>query len=152
MNVRCEVAVGGALGEFQRFNSKWGASLPLIKLAKIFVKVFSSKPIKQRMRGRKQWEQSNNISFVTISKDVRTTRKMSKNFHVTLAKRPGVEGTPALEHFTHSECPYPDDCGVDEVVVKSLYLSVDPIQRNMMNEETGLPIFASYQVGCVIKG
>merc|ERR1719494_596220 len=76
---------------------------------------------------------------------------MAKNYHVTFAKRPGVEGIPEEHHFNHLECEYPE-CGSGEMVVKSLYLSVDPIQRNMMNEDTGLPIFASYQVGEVVKG
>jgi len=76
---------------------------------------------------------------------------MAKNYHVTFAKRPGVEGIPEVDHFNHCECEYPE-CGQDEVVIKSLYLSVDPIQRNMMNEDTGLPIFAPYQIGEVVKG
>jgi len=76
---------------------------------------------------------------------------MEKNFCVTLAKRPGVSGVPLEEHFKHEECEYPE-CGDKEIVIKSLYLSVDPIQRNMMNENTGLPIFAPYEPGKVIQG
>lgn len=79
---------------------------------------------------------------------------MAKNFCVKFAKRPGVSGVPEADLFLHDECEYPkmgDDTS-DEIIVKSLYISVDPIQRTQMNEEAGLPIFPPYQIGSVISG
>jgi len=79
---------------------------------------------------------------------------MAKNFCVKFSKRPGVTGVPEVDLFLHDECEYPkvgDDTS-DEIIVKSLYISVDPIQRTQMNEEAGLPIFPPYQIGSVING
>ena len=79
---------------------------------------------------------------------------MTKNYCVKFAKRPGVHGTPKEDHFTYEECEYPeltDDTNA-QFIIKSLYVSVDPIQRNQMNEDTGLPIFPSFQIGKVIPG
>lgn len=75
---------------------------------------------------------------------------MVKNYCVKFAKRPGVNGIPEEDNFSYEECGFPE---IDDntMVIKSLYLSVDPIQRNQMNEETGLSLFPPYQVGKVIS-
>jgi len=80
---------------------------------------------------------------------------MVKNYCVKFSKRPGVNGLPEPDIFQHDECDYPvfaDDNAKDEIIVKSLYVSVDPIQRSQMNEEAALPIFPAYPLNTVING
>ena len=43
-------------------------------------------------------------------------------------------------------------CFSFQVVVKTMYLSVDPAQRCQMNESTGVEYLAPWQVGGVITG
>ncbi|MBX6394998.1 MAG: NADP-dependent oxidoreductase [Alicyclobacillaceae bacterium] len=56
---------------------------------------------------------------------------MAKNIQVQLASRP--RGMPTLENFRFVEIPIPS-AGPGEIVVKTLYLSVDPYMRGRMND------------------
>jgi len=75
-----------------------------------------------------------------------------KNFAVKFMKRPGVIGTPEEDQFLHTECQYPSPPTVDEFIVKTLYLSVDPAQRCQMNEDTGAQYLEPFQLGQVVDG
>ena len=67
-------------------------------------------------------------------------------------KRPGVNGTPEDDNFQHTECEYPVLSNNDELLIKTLYLSVDPAQRCQMNENTGAEYLQAFQLGEVILG
>ena len=38
----------------------------------------------------------------------------------------GAEGIPADDNFGYEECPYPANPETGEILIKTLYLSVDP--------------------------
>jgi len=78
---------------------------------------------------------------------------MAKNYCVKFVKRPGVNGAPSEDNFLHEECEYPSrELGTSEVLVKTLYLSVDPAQRCQMNEESGADYIAPLKLNEVLLG
>lgn len=56
---------------------------------------------------------------------------------VVLASRPGKNGAPVPENFRLEETTLSTDLKEGEVLVKTLYLSVDPYMRCRMNDDTG---------------
>lgn len=56
---------------------------------------------------------------------------------VVLASRPGKNGVPIPENFRLEETTLSIDLKDGEVLVKTLYLSVDPYMRCRMNDDTG---------------
>lgn len=79
---------------------------------------------------------------------------MTKNYCVKFVKRPGVSGVFEPEIFAHEECDYPElgENSTGEVIVRTLYISADPIQRYQMNEEATLPLFPPFKINSVING
>lgn len=75
-----------------------------------------------------------------------------KNFSVKFVKRPGPDGIPEKDGFLHTECEYPNLNEENEIIVKTLYLSVDPAQRCQMNEDTGVEYLKPFQIGEVVNG
>jgi len=75
-----------------------------------------------------------------------------KNYCIKFAKRPGANGTPEADNFHHEGCEYPILSNDDDVIIKTLYLSVDPAQRCQMNEDSGAEYLQSNQLGEVIMG
>lgn len=78
---------------------------------------------------------------------------MAKNYCVKFASRP-VDGVPSPDNFSYVECEYPslNDDGKEDVIVRTTYLSVDPLQRIQMKESTGIPGVAAYQLNEIIIG
>ncbi|XP_048735463.2 prostaglandin reductase 2-like [Ostrea edulis] len=72
---------------------------------------------------------------------------MSTNAHVIFVKRPGVDGAPADDNFGFEECPFPPDPEPGEILIKTLYLSVDPALRCRMNEKTGADYLTPWKIG-----
>lgn len=56
---------------------------------------------------------------------------------VVLASRPGKNGAPVPENFRLEEITLSTDLKDGEILVKTLYLSVDPYMRCRMNDDTG---------------
>lgn len=76
-----------------------------------------------------------------------------KNHCVKFVKRPGAVGTPEEDNFIHDECEYPTLFeGDGSVIIKTLYLSVDPAQRCQMNEDTGVQYLQPFQIGETVVG
>ncbi|XP_013774041.1 prostaglandin reductase 2-like isoform X1 [Limulus polyphemus] len=76
-----------------------------------------------------------------------------KNYRVILKSRPGANETPKEENFSVVCCPYPDDELEEEtVLVKSLYISVDPAMRCRMNEDTGVHYIHPWNLGQCVEG
>lgn len=77
-----------------------------------------------------------------------------KNYQVVFAKRPGVNGIPAKDNFKMEECAFPtlsaDSPG--DVLIKTLYLSVDPAQRCQMNEDTGVEYLQPWKINETVQG
>lgn len=76
---------------------------------------------------------------------------MAKNYCINFTRQPGVNGIPEEDCFSYEECDYPE-VNDQEMLIKSLYLSVDPIQRTQMNKESGLSFFVPYEIGKTISG
>jgi len=77
---------------------------------------------------------------------------MTENFHMTLVKRPGVTGTPTADMFHYEATGYPKLTEKHDLIIKNLYLSVDPAQRCQMNEETGADYLLPWQINQTING
>eukprot|EP00105_Crassostrea_gigas_P025988 XP_011446758.1 PREDICTED: prostaglandin reductase 2-like [Crassostrea gigas] len=77
---------------------------------------------------------------------------MSTNAHVILVKRPGTNGTPTADNFGFEECPFPAELEAGEILIKTLYLSVDPALRCRMNEDTGVHYVTPWEIGKEIGG
>lgn len=76
-----------------------------------------------------------------------------ENFQITFVERPGVNGAPKPSNFHHTQCPFPQKkLGSDSVLMKTLYLSVDPAQRCQMNESTGVEYILPWELNKVIFG
>ncbi|XP_014669377.1 PREDICTED: prostaglandin reductase 2-like [Priapulus caudatus] len=78
----------------------------------------------------------------------------NENYCVVLASRPGVNNPPEDENFSCVICPMPavENLGEEQVVVKTLYLSIDPALRCRMNEETGVEYITAWEVNKCISG
>ncbi|ESO94191.1 hypothetical protein LOTGIDRAFT_118637, partial [Lottia gigantea] len=64
----------------------------------------------------------------------------------------GVNGKPTEENFEHQKCSYPDSIEEGDVLVKMLYLSVDPALRCCMNESTGVDYLKSWSIEDTVVG
>lgn len=72
---------------------------------------------------------------------------------VVLNSRPGKNGTPVPENFQLEETTLSPELTDGEVLVRTLYLSVDPYMRCRMNEDTGAEYLTPWQLsGCVDGG
>ncbi|XP_034713686.1 prostaglandin reductase 2 [Etheostoma cragini] len=65
---------------------------------------------------------------------------------VVLNSRPGKNGVPVPENFRLEETTLVPDLKDGEVLVRTLYLSVDPYMRCRMNEDTGVDYVAPWQL------
>merc|ERR550519_1512107 len=69
---------------------------------------------------------------------------MASEVHrVVLQSRPGVNNVPKEENFAYVKGE-PLECKDGEMLVKSLYISVDPYMRNRMNDPTGSSYLSSW--------
>uniref|UniRef100_A0A1E1XH45 15-oxoprostaglandin 13-reductase n=1 Tax=Amblyomma aureolatum TaxID=187763 RepID=A0A1E1XH45_9ACAR len=74
------------------------------------------------------------------------------NRRVVLKSRPGVDGEPQLSNFATEQCATPDDFIDGEVLVRSVFLSIDPALRCRMNENTGVHYLTPWLVGRCVEG
>lgn len=71
---------------------------------------------------------------------------------VILNSRPGKNGVPVPENFRLEDTTVPLDLKQGEVLVRTLYLSVDPYMRCRMNEETGAAYLAPWGLCECVEG
>ncbi|GFR80067.1 prostaglandin reductase 2-like [Elysia marginata] len=77
----------------------------------------------------------------------------TKNFHIVLKSRPGENNEATVSNFGYEETSYPE--GLTEegcLLVKNLYLSLDPALRCRLNEETGVDYVRPWQIGKTADG
>ena len=74
-----------------------------------------------------------------------------KNLCVFLSSRPGVSNPPTEANFSvkHTEVK---SCEDGEVLLKTLFLSVDPYMRCRLNEESGASYVSSWKIGETLQG
>ncbi|XP_070577534.1 prostaglandin reductase 2-like [Ptychodera flava] len=72
---------------------------------------------------------------------------MAVNKRVVLRERPGNDNEPTEDNFAVEECPYPTSVPAHHILVKTLYLSVDPYMRCRMNSKTGVTYVSPWQLG-----
>lgn len=71
---------------------------------------------------------------------------------VVLASRPGNNGVPVPENFRLEEKTLSTELKEGEVLVKTLFLSVDPYMRCRMNEDTGAEYLQPWPVSEAVDG
>ncbi|KAK2826526.1 hypothetical protein Q5P01_020740 [Channa striata] len=71
---------------------------------------------------------------------------------VVLNSRPGKNGAPVPENFRLEETILSPDLQDGDVLVRTLYLSVDPYMRCRMNEDTGADYMTPWQVSECLDG
>nr|XP_020463619.1 prostaglandin reductase 2 [Monopterus albus] len=71
---------------------------------------------------------------------------------VVLNSRPGKNGTPIPENFRAEETILAPDLEDGEVLVRTLYLSVDPYMRCRMNEATDSDYLTPWQLDVCVDG
>lgn len=71
---------------------------------------------------------------------------------VVLNSRPGKNGAPVPENFRLEEINLAPDLKDGEVLVRTLYLSVDPYMRCRMNEDTGADYLTPWQISKFVDG
>ncbi|XP_050044434.1 prostaglandin reductase 2-like [Dermacentor andersoni] len=74
------------------------------------------------------------------------------NRRVVLKSRPGVDGEPQLSNFATEQCATPREFIDGEVLVRSVFLSIDPALRCRMNENTGVHYLTPWLVGRCVEG
>uniref|UniRef100_G3MM52 15-oxoprostaglandin 13-reductase n=1 Tax=Amblyomma maculatum TaxID=34609 RepID=G3MM52_AMBMU len=74
------------------------------------------------------------------------------NRRVVLKSRPGVDGVPQLSNFATEQCATPNDFNDGEVLVRSVFLSIDPALRCRMNEATGVHYLTPWLIGRCVEG
>lgn len=74
------------------------------------------------------------------------------NKRVVLKSRPGVDGEPQLSNFATEQCGTPQDFADGEVLVRSVFLSIDPALRCRMNENTGVHYLTPWLIGRCVEG
>lgn len=72
--------------------------------------------------------------------------EIRENKCVVLKNRPGVESQPSDSNFALEKREV-QPCNEGEILVKTLYLSVDPYMRCRMNEETGSSYLTPWPLG-----
>lgn len=76
-----------------------------------------------------------------------------ENFRVVLRSRPGVNGEPMESNFGYESFPFPSkDLQDDQLLIKTLYLSVEPAMRCCMNDSTGTDYLSSWQLDETVYG
>ncbi|GFO48263.1 prostaglandin reductase 2-like [Plakobranchus ocellatus] len=76
-----------------------------------------------------------------------------KNVHVVLASRPGEDKEATENNFRFEETAYPDDPVEDSVLlVRNLYLSLDPALRCRLNEDTGVEYVKPWKIDETVDG
>ena len=73
------------------------------------------------------------------------------NKSVILRSRPGAENPPSESNFSLVSRDVPE-CGEGEILVKTLYLSVDPYMRCRMNKDTGVAYLTPWPLGGLPSG
>ncbi|KAM8834044.1 prostaglandin reductase 2 [Synchiropus picturatus] len=71
---------------------------------------------------------------------------------VVLSSRPGLNGVPVPENFRLDDATVQSDLSDGEVLVRTLYLSVDPYMRCRMNEDTGAEYLSPWRVDECVDG
>ncbi|XP_054651438.1 prostaglandin reductase 2 isoform X3 [Dunckerocampus dactyliophorus] len=71
---------------------------------------------------------------------------------VVLNSRPGSNGIPVPANFRLEETTIALDLQQEEVLVRTLYLSVDPYMRCRMNEDTGAEYLTPWQLSECVDG
>nr|XP_056707312.1 prostaglandin reductase 2 [Euleptes europaea] len=71
---------------------------------------------------------------------------------VVLNSRPGINGVPVAENFRMEEANQLDKMSEGQVKVRTLYLSVDPYMRCLMNEDTGADYIQPWKLSEVASG
>lgn len=77
---------------------------------------------------------------------------MSRILKVVLHSRPGINGEPIPENFRLEEGTLDTDLKRGEVLVRTLYLSVDPYMRCRMNEDTGADYISPWNLSEYVDG
>ncbi|KAL8565153.1 hypothetical protein ACOMHN_003940 [Nucella lapillus] len=78
----------------------------------------------------------------------------TNNRTVVLNSRPGANGEPCEENFRMEPCEMPtaESLSPGQVLVRNLFLSVDPALRCRMNEDSGVHYMSAWQLGKSIDG
>uniref|UniRef100_A0A8C1GRJ9 Prostaglandin reductase 2 n=1 Tax=Cyprinus carpio TaxID=7962 RepID=A0A8C1GRJ9_CYPCA len=71
---------------------------------------------------------------------------------VVLRSRPGKDGLPVPENFRVEEIMKSPELKEGQVLVRSLFLSVDPYMRCRMNDDTGADYLLPWRLGEVVDG
>ncbi|KAL7873336.1 hypothetical protein AOLI_G00124070 [Acnodon oligacanthus] len=71
---------------------------------------------------------------------------------VVLSSRPGNNGSPVPENFRVEEASLATDLKQGEVLVRTLYLSVDPYMRCRMNDDTGTDYLLPWRLEECVDG
>ncbi|XP_017276980.1 prostaglandin reductase 2 isoform X3 [Kryptolebias marmoratus] len=71
---------------------------------------------------------------------------------VVLNSRPGKNGEPSSENFRLEEVSLAPDLNDGEVLVRTIYLSVDPYMRCRLNEDTGSDYLTPWQLSECVDG
>ncbi|KAM4542628.1 prostaglandin reductase 2 isoform 1-T2 [Odontesthes bonariensis] len=71
---------------------------------------------------------------------------------VVLNARPGRNGEPVPENFRLEEITFSPDLTDGDVLVRTVYLSVDPYMRCRMNEDTGAEYLTPWQLSECVDG
>ncbi|KAL4656162.1 prostaglandin reductase 2 [Arapaima gigas] len=77
---------------------------------------------------------------------------MAQIRRVVLNSRPGKNGDPVPENFRVEEATLPEALTPGQVLVRTLYLSVDPYMRCRMNEDTGVDYLLSWKLSECVDG
>lgn len=81
-----------------------------------------------------------------------TSSSTMKVQRVVLQSRPGKDGIPAPENFCLEGMTLSPELKDGEVLVRTLYLSVDPYMRCRMNEDTGAEYLRPWQLSKSVDG
>ncbi|RUS84465.1 hypothetical protein EGW08_007761 [Elysia chlorotica] len=77
----------------------------------------------------------------------------SKNFHIVLTSRPGETNAATESNFGYEETTYPDEPTVEGILlVKNIYLSLDPALRCRLNNGTGVDYIGPWEIGKTADG
>lgn len=72
--------------------------------------------------------------------------EIRENKCIVLQSRPGVDNEPTESNFALETREFPP-CNEGQILVKTLYLSVDPYMRCRMNEDTAAGYLTPWQLG-----
>lgn len=93
-----------------------------------------------------------------------TNENVKENVRVKFVKRPGPNNFPTDDCFSYEKCDQPPsiktktgeekgDAGKgNDVIIRTLYLSMDPALRCRMNEQTGAEYLTPWQIGETVTG